>query len=251
MFLGDSARTPYGSRSVETITAFTEQGVNWLFENGAKIVLIACNTASADALRHLQAKYPERKTLGVLIPAVEEALLKTRFGRIGIIATRGTVASGNYEREITKLAPMLYKPQDKRAVKTPQVTAVAAPLFVPLIEEGWIQKPETRIIMRKYLRKLKDSHIDTLILGCTHYPILQKEFERMMGPQVTVINSGAAQARKFSEYLHQHPEIESGLSKTGKQAFYTTDDPERFRELGSVFLGEQIGKDSVQKIVLT
>jgi glutamate racemase len=119
LFLGDSARTPYGSRSIETITEFTEQGVHWLFENGAKIVLIACNTASSDALRYLQAKYPQRKILGVLIPAVEEALQKTRFGRIGVIGTRGTIASKNFDAEFTKLSKTLYHPVDKRAEEKP------------------------------------------------------------------------------------------------------------------------------------
>lgn len=250
LFLGDSARTPYGSRSIETITEFTEQGVNWLFENGAKIVLIACNTASSDALRYLQAKYPQRKILGVLIPAAEEALQKTRFGRIGVIGTKGTIASKNYDAEFAKFSSALYNPIDKRAEKEPVITSVAAPLLVPIIEEGWTQKPETRSILKKYLLPLKHAHIDTLILGCTHYPLLKKEFQKKMGPQVQVIDSGAAQARKFLEYLNNHPEIEKTLAKNGVRRFCTTDDPKRFAELGSRFLGQKISTKKVDKVEL-
>ncbi len=248
LFLGDSARTPYGNRSITTITEFTEQGVLSLFAQGAKVVLIACNTASSDALRYLQSKYPEKKILGVLVPAVEEALEKTRFGRIGIIGTRGTIASNNYTQEIQKRISKFYNPSEKRAVKEPVITSVSAPLLVPLIEEGWIKKPETRMILKKYLFPLKHAHIDTLILACTHYPFLEQEFQKKMGKQCTIINSGAAQARKFRDYLQQHPEIEKNLSKKGLRQFYTTDSPDRFRELGSVFLGKKIGKHSIEKL---
>ncbi len=250
LFLGDSARTPYGTRGTETVTRFTEEGVNWLFDHGATVVLIACNTASADALRHLQAKYPDRKILGVTIPAVEEALEKTRFGRIGIIGTRGTVASGNYEKEIIKLAPTRYKPTDSRALEAPKVISIAAPLLVPLVEEGWTQKPETRTIIKKYLQPLKSANIDTLVLGCTHYPLLEKEFDRLVGKRCTVINSGAAQAHKFFDYLQRHSEIEHQLTKNGTKKFYTTDDTERFRELGSKFLRRQIGRETVERITV-
>jgi glutamate racemase len=250
VFLGDSARTPYGSRSTETVTRFVEEGVNRLFDLGATIVLLACNTASADALRHLQAKYPNRKTLGVIIPAAELALQQSRFGRIGVIGTRGTVNTKNYDREIEKLKAEHYKPTDKRALEIPNVTSVAAPLLVPLVEEGWIKKPETRSILKKYLFPLKHANIDTLILGCTHYPLLQKEFERKMGKRCTVINSAKAQAERFADYLQRHPEIESNLSKNGTTTFYTTDDPKRFRELGNGFLDQKIGAGSVQKIEL-
>lgn len=251
IFLGDTARTPYGPRSVDTICRFTEQSANWLFQNGAKIVLIACNTASSDALRNLQVKYPERKTLGVIIPAAEEALEKSCFGRIGIIGTRGTIASKVYEREISKLAPTHYRPKDKRALTEPSCTGIAAPLLVPLVEEGWVSKPETRMILKKYVRPLKAAHIDTLILGCTHYPLLETEFSRLMGARCSIINSGAAQARKFADYLTRHPEIESGLSKNGTTKFFTTDDPQRFRELGSKFLRQTLGEGSVTKIEIS
>lgn len=251
LFLGDNARTPYGNRSEETIARFAEEGVNFLFAQGAKIVLIACNTASSDALRLLQAKYPERKILGAIVPAVENALEKTRFGRIGVVGTRGTIAAGNYEKEITKRAPLLYSQKDRRAKDAPQIFSTACPLLVPLIEENWGHKPETRMILKKYLMPLKHAHVDTLILGCTHYPLIDQEFARRMGPQVTIVNSGRSQAEKTIDYLRRHPEIETTLAREGKMQFFTTDDAERFRVLGSRFLGQSIAKNAIQKVCLS
>lgn len=241
MYLGDSARAPYGNRSKEVVTEYTEEGVEFLFSQGAKIVLIACNTASTDALRFLQKKYGgEKKVLGVLVPAVEEALEKTRYGRIGIVGTRGTILAGNFEKEILNRAPLLYRPTEKKALPTPKVFSTPCPLLVPLIEEGWAQKPETKMIVKKYLIPLKSCHIDTLILGCTHYPLIEKIFAKKMGKNCTVINSGKAQAQKFQEYLSHHPEIEKTLSKNKDRLYFTTDSPDRFQEMGSRFLGQRI-----------
>lgn len=250
LYLGDSARTPYGPRSTETITQYARQGVEFLFEKGAKIVLIACNTASADALRVLQAENPQRKVLGAIIPAVEDALQKTRFGRIGIIGTRGTVQSGNYEKEIKKRTPEYYFPNDKRALPIPVTFSTSAPLLVPLIEENWLKYPELRMILRKYLAPLKHVNIDTLILACTHYPLIEKEFKQKMGKRCTIINSGMAQAQSFYNYLQRHSEIEKELTKNGKIHFFTTDSTERFREISSIFLARKIGKKDVEKVEL-
>ncbi len=247
LYLGDSARAPYGNRSTETVIKYTQEGVEFLFSKGAKMVLLACNTASTDALRFLQQKYGnEKKVLGALIPAVEEALEKTKYGNIGVVGTRGTIVAGNFEKEILKRSVFLYHPASKKAQKIPKVFSQSCPLLVPLIEEGWIKKPETRMILKKYLLKLKSCHIDTLILGCTHYPLLEKEFAKKMGKNCILINSGKAQAQKFKEYLHLHQEIAQTLSQNGTRQFFTTDCPERFAELGSQFLGQKIG--DVQKI---
>ena len=248
IYLGDSARTPYGGRSQETVTSFTEECVNELFDRGVEITLIACNTASSDALRFLQKKYLNRKILGVLIPAAEVALEETRFGRIGIAGTRGTIQSRNYEKEIKKLYPKIYQPKDKRARKIPEVHTQSCPLLVPLIEEGWQEKPESRMILRKYLKPLKDANIDTLILGCTHYPLMEKSFKRKIGKRCKVINSSKAQAEKFADYLEKHSEIKSKLKKTSKLKFLTTDDKDRFIELGSKFLDKKISKKDIEKI---
>jgi glutamate racemase len=248
LFLGDSVRAPYGSRSSETVIRYTDEGVSWLFENGAKIVVVACNSASSEALQYVQKKYPGRKVLGILIPTAEEALQKTRFGRIGVVGTRRTVESQNYEKAIKKLVPKYYSPQENRSEKIPKIVSVSAPLLVPLIEEGWQKRPETRSILKKYLLSLKGHNIDTLVLGCSHYSLLKKEFQRKMGKQCLIIDSSAVQAKKLREYLTCHPETERTLDKEGKHMFFTTGCPEKFRILGSTFLGRSLGKNFVKKV---
>ncbi|MFH1012472.1 MAG: glutamate racemase, partial [Candidatus Peregrinibacteria bacterium] len=175
MYLGDQANMPYGSHSAEHVNKLVVQNVDFLVKKGCKLIIVACNTASADALRHVQDIYKGKPTiLGVLVPAVEEALRATRFGNIGVIGTRGTIASGAYKRELHKYAPMLYKPIDKRAHAEIRVYEQACPLLVPLVEEGMTDHAVTRMMLKNYLRPLKHAHVDTLILGCTHYPLLQK-----------------------------------------------------------------------------
>ena len=267
LYLGDTANSPYGKRSVERVRDFTEAGVEFLFQKGAEIVLIACNTASTDALRFLQEKYrkisPEKKVLGVLIPAVEQALENSRYGNIGLIATEHTVRSGNFEEECLRKYPEKYqknfseKNQKKNArnakfQKIPQIISVSAPLLVPLIEEGWSEKPETMAILKKYILPLTSQNIDTLILGCTHYPILEKMFSKKMGKNCTIINSGKAQAEKFLLYLKKHPEISEKIlkntQKIGTCKYFTTDCPEKFSHLATKFLGKHI--QEVKKVAI-
>jgi glutamate racemase len=257
-YLGDTANAPYGKRSTETIKKLTEQGVEFLFAKGAKIVLIACNTASSDALRFLQKKYkniPEKKVLGVLIPAAQQALEHSRYGVIGVVGTQHTIDSGNFEKEIAKNADQFFSPTEKdarnkkRFQKIPKVFSASCPLLVPLIEEGWVKKPETTSIVKKYITPLKSCNIDTLILGCTHYPIIEKIFQKKMGKNCRVINSGKAQAEKFLDYLQSHPEIETAITQKSAEnttQFFTTDCPEKFRTLGQKFLG--IPLPHVQKV---
>jgi len=243
IYFGDNARAPYGSRSTEMIRRFTEQGVDFLFSQGAHIVLIACNTASSDALQYLQHKYNgKKKVLGVLIPAVEQALQKSRYGRIGLIATQSTVDAQNFEKEAEKRTSTYYMPQEKKALKDPILISKACPLLVPLIEEGWIKKPETTMIIKKYLLSLKFHNIDTLILGCTHYPLLQKTIQKKMGKNCILINSGKAQAEQFLEYLSRHSDISQSLSQTKTLQLFTSGCPEKFKRLGQKFLGRGIGK---------
>lgn len=243
VYLGDTARNPYGTRSKETITTYVKEAVEFFFrEQQCELVIFACNTASADALRVVQQEYlptfasDTKRVLGVLIPTAELAASVTRYGRIGVIATRGTVNSGAYIRELTKARPDL------------AITQKATPLLVPLIEEGWAAKPETNSILKKYLRSLKDAHVDTLILGCTHYPILERSIRRIMGKNVRLITSAEATAASLADYLARHTELESLLAKEGKVTYFTTDDPARFLELGKrVFHG---GMGSVTQVEL-
>jgi glutamate racemase len=172
LYLGDTARTPYGNRSQDLIYKFTEQAVDYLFKQGCYLVVIACNTASAKALRKLQqewlpVKYPERRILGVIRPIAEESAELSRTKRIGVVGTKGTVSSKAYEFELKKIDPTI------------EVFQQACPLLVPLVEEGWKNKMVTGKIIRGYLRPLKFRQIDTLILGCTHYPMLMHYFKNI------------------------------------------------------------------------
>jgi len=242
VYLGDNARTPYGNKSEEVIYNYTAEAVNFLFKAGCRIIVVACNTASAKALRRIQRewlpeRYPDRKVLGVLIPIAEAAAETTRTGRIGIIGTRATIESGAYERELNKLKPGL------------EIFSRPAPLLVPLVEEEWLGKPETRMILKKYLRPFKVKRIDTLILGCTHYEFLYKDTVRIMGKNCKVLDSPGIVADKFLKYLARHPEIETKLSKNKKRIFYTTDDPGKFKNFGNKFLN--MGVNEVKRIALT
>jgi glutamate racemase len=238
IYLGDSARSPYGGRTEETIKGFAEEAVEYLFKRGVTLIIFACNTASAVALRHVQQKYlkskqeKDRKILGVLIPLAEEAVKHTHRGRVGVVGTTSTIKTQSYETEIHKLNSKV------------KVYAVPCPLLVPFIEEGWHTKPEAKSILKKYLRPLKSCNIDTLILGCTHYPLMQKDFEHYMGNKVKVFDTGSVVAKKLKDYLKRHPEIEKKLTKakkgSGKRIFLTTDDPEKLKTFAEKYLGIKI-----------
>lgn len=237
LYLGDNARTPYGNRSADTVYDYTVEAVNFLFKKGCYLIIIACNTASALALRKLQQEwlpenYPDRRILGVIRPLAEKAAESGQ--RIGVVGTRGTINSSVYEAEIKKLKPEV------------KVFGQACPLLVPLIEEGYEKKPETKMILRRYLSYFKDKKINSLILGCTHYPIIQKLFEKKTGKAVKVLNSGKIVAESLKDYLIRHPEIESQLSKNKKRIFFTTDSAERFDKLGSKFFNLKIKSEKVE-----
>ncbi len=234
LYLGDNARAPYGDRSHETIKKFTKQGVNYLFKQGCSLVIIACNTASSQVLRELQQELliekgeKNKKILGVIRPLAEETIKLTKNKNIGVVGTTSTINAKSYPTEINKLN------------KEIKVVGRACPLLVPLIEQGWHKKPEAKMILKKYIRPLKDYNIDTLILGCTHYPFMIKEFKKYMGKKVTVVNPGEIVAKKLKEYLKNHPEIDKKLTKTGKTKFTTTDSIEKFKTIGSNFLETKI-----------
>ncbi len=240
LYLGDTARTPYGTRSKEIVYEFTRQAVNFMFANNCELVIFACNTASSEALRKIQQEYlpkhyPEKKVLGVLIPAAEEAIVKTRNRKVGVIATEGTVRSGAFAREITKINPKV------------KVFQNPCPLLVPIVEVGEQNSKAMKIILENYLKPLKMRHIDTLILGCTHYGILEKHIKKAAGQNIAVISEAKVVPKKLREYLKRHPEVERKLSKNGLIKFYSTDLTEKFTTLGSKFFGRKI---TAQKISL-
>lgn len=232
IYLGDNARLPYGEKSQDTIYEYTREAVDFLFSAGCRLVIIACNTASSQALRRLQHEYlpnyPGRRLLGVIRPLAEAIAGNEKIKTVGIIGTKATIKSGAYESELKKLKPEL------------RIEQQAAPLLVPLIEEGWAHKPETKMILKKYLRPLKAKKIDALVLGCTHYPFLHKEIDKIMGRRIFVPQPGEIIARSLADYLARHPELNLTPAARPEYKFYTTDDPRLFKEWGEKFLGQEI-----------
>lgn len=246
LYLGDNARTPYGNRSPELIYQFTTEAVDFLFKKGCQLIIIACFTSSAEALRRIQQEvlphyqasdnFSTKRILGVIRPLVEEAVKVSRFGRLGVIGTQATVNSQTFIKELNKLRLSLV------------ICQQACPLLVPLVEEGYQARREAKMILKNYLRPLKSKKVDTLVLGCTHYPIMLKQIKQIMGKNCRILNPGEVVAKSLTDYLARHPEIESKLLKNGQAKFYTTDDPVKFKTLGSKFLGQPISE--VEKIDL-
>ena len=233
VYLGDNARVPYGEKSQETIYEYSCQAMDFLFKEGCQLIITACNTVSAQALRKLQQEYlvkyhKNKKILGVILPLAEEFANKKIIKRIGVIGTKATIESKTYEIEIKKINP-------KIAIETK-----STPLLVPLIEEGWSQKPETKMVLKKYLRPLKTKQIQALILGCTHYPFLLKDIKRIMGKRVLVPNPGYIVALSLKDYIKRHPELNLKPNKKTLTSFFTTDYPENFKKEGEKFLGAKI-----------
>lgn len=238
VYLGDTARTPYGNRSQETIYEFTKSAVEYLFEHDCKLVMIACNTASAEALQKLQQEYlpkhyPDHRILGVIIPTVEDAVSKTKNGKIGVIATRSTVDSEAYVREIHKLDNDI------------KVFQQATPLLVPLIENSALQYSPP--IIHDYLKSLLASDIDTLILGCTHYPLLKNQLRQEAGSRIMIISQDELIATKLADYLLRHTAIEELLSKRGTHQFLLTDIPSVTTEIVRQMFGLSL---KLEKVVL-
>ncbi|KKP89366.1 MAG: Glutamate racemase [Parcubacteria group bacterium GW2011_GWA2_36_10] len=240
VYLGDTARIPYGTRSPEVVYEFTKQAVDFLFAKKCELIIFACNTASSDALRHIQREYlpkyyPSKKVLGVIIPTVEVANSKTKNKKIGVIATEGTVLSGAFSREILKINPQV------------KVWQNACPLLVSVIEAGEQDSVIMEILLKKYLKPLIAKKIDTLILGCTHYGILKNKIKKIIGNKIHIISEAEIVASKLKDYLKRHSEIESKLSKKSVNTFYSTDLTDKFQLLGTKFFGKKI---TVQKAKL-
>jgi glutamate racemase len=239
LYLGDNARIPYGTRSDRVVLRFTEQAVDYLFRQGCRLIILACHTASAKALRTIQqkylpARYPDRRVLGVVIPTVEEAITRSQRRRVGVIATEGTVTSRSFELEIHKLDPSI------------EVIQQACPLLVPLIESGEQDWEGTDMILQRYLAPLKAAQVDTLILGCTHYSILKDKIAALMGDGISLVCSGEVAAVKLVDYLKRHPEIETHLDRARQRRFLTTDLTPRFQTLAGLFMGRAVDSEVVE-----
>ncbi|WP_278833247.1 glutamate racemase [Porphyromonas cangingivalis] len=247
IYLGDNARAPYGSHSFDTIYRYTREAVSYLFDQGCPLVILACNTASAKALRSLQqidlpiSKDPTRRILGVIRPTVESVAEFSRNGHIGIVGTNGTISSNSYSIEIAHLYPEA------------KVSQLACPMWVPLVENNEIDdNPGTQYFIRRDISRLlsKDQDIDTILLGCTHYPLLLARIREALPREISLVSQGAIVASSLQDYLHRHPEMDIRLSKTSQMSYRTTSGKDEFLSLASVFLGEGISSDSVIQIVL-
>lgn len=236
LYLGDNARAPYGTRSFPVVLQFTRQAVEYLFTRGCPLVILACNTASAKALRSIQQKMlpastdPTRRVLGVIRPTVEALPQVSCSGHVGVLATPGTVASHSYRMEVGKLYP------------TMQVTEQAAPMWVPLVENRESDGPGADYFVRKYIDCLMnaDPQIDTIVLGCTHYPILLGKIRRYAPPSCRLLPQGDLVAASLKDYLRRHPEMDTRLSRGGRCSFLSTEDPEKFDPMASVFTGGEV-----------
>ena len=227
IYLGDTARVPYGNKSPATIARYAIEDTQFLLSKGVKMIVIACNTASALAAPALRAQFPGLPILGMIGPGARAAVAATRNQRIGVIATAATIGSGAYESRI----------REAMAGDTPAtIISKACPLFVPLVEEGETDSDITRLVAAKYLSPLKADAIDTLVLGCTHYPLLKHVIAETMGPGVTLVDSAEAAAAETAQHLHDTGMLR-GESSPGEEHFYVTDAAQRFHRIAESFLG--------------
>jgi glutamate racemase len=246
IYLGDNARTPYGNRSFETIFHFSKQCIDQLFARDCKLIVIACNTASAKALRNLQqiilpAEYPDRKILGIIRPSVEaltSLLPESKNREIALWATQGTVDSMSYPLELAKISPDLHLIQQ------------ACPMLVPLVEAGECDGAGLDYFVEKYwrqtLEKSPAGKIDVLLLACTHYPLLYAKIRSVIPHSVKIIEQGDLVATGLADYLQRHPEVESVLSREQNRRFLTTDQTERFDHLAEIFLGKSVLSERIE-----
>ena len=240
IYLGDNARAPYGTRSFDVVYEYTFQAVKTLFDQGCYLVILACNTASAKALRTIQINDLQKidsnkRVLGVIRPCAEMIDQFSKTKHIGVLGTNGTVNSESYVLEVKKLHPHI------------MVTQEACPMWVPLVEDNTFNTPGGAFFIKQNLESIlsKDPQIDTLILGCTHYPILMEQIRKYVPGSVNIIAQGKIVADKLVDYLKRHPEMADKCSKNGMTKYYTTESPRSFEEAASLFLDEEIVAEQI------
>ncbi|HWZ26932.1 MAG TPA: glutamate racemase [Gemmatimonadales bacterium] len=236
LYFGDTARVPYGPKSAETVRRYSSEILKFLLERGVKMVVVACNTSTAHALDHLRSIAPV-PVIGVIEPGARAAVAASKGGALGVIGTVGTITSGAYQRAIATLSP------------TAKVEGAACPLFVPLVEEGWLDHPATELIAREYLAPLTRAQVDTVVLGCTHYPLLKPVLGRVLGAGVTLIDSGGETARAVETALREK-KLDAGGSGPPTHHFVVSDDAPRFRKVGATFLGDRLRDTEVEVVNL-
>ena len=232
VYFGDTARCPYGSRPAEEVKEFTLQIVDFLLEFKVKMVVIACNTATASALETIKEKL-NIPVIGVIHPGSLTAIKKTKTGKIGVIGTEGTIKSGAYEKDLKKINPYI------------SITSLACPTLVPLVEDGNQPEEIVRKVVKEALNPILDKEMDSLILGCTHYPLIHNYIQEVVGENVTLLSSAEETAREVSSILHYHNLFAKSLTKP-KHLFFTTGETEHFREIGEKWLGQKINVSHVK-----
>ena len=240
IYLGDNARAPYGSRSFDVVYQFTGQAVMKLFESGCQLVILGCNTASAKALRSIQQNDlpkldPQRRVLGVIRPTAEVIGKLTHSRHVGVLATEGTIKSHSYKLEIQKLWNDV------------TVTGIPCPLWVPIIENNEADTPGADYFVKKRIDLIleRDPQIDTLILGCTHYPILMPKIRKHVPENVQIVAQGEYVAKSLQDYLRRHPDMEQRCTKHGTVRYLTTENPEKFKENAQIFIHEEVNVEHV------
>ncbi|MCG6972611.1 MAG: glutamate racemase [Desulfobacterales bacterium] len=233
IYFGDTARTPYGTKSADTVIKYSVENIDFLLQYGAKLVVMACNTASSVAAKRVAETF-DVPIFEVVTPATEQAVKSSVKSVVGVIGTRATVKSGMYEKKIKNMKP------------DAKVYSVACPLLVPLVEEGWMKKPETKMIIKKYLLPLKVRQIDTLILGCTHYPLLKAIIQRKIGKKVRVIDSSIAVAEKVKSFLDANPEIDRRLGKNDDFRLFVSDITDQFEKTARITLKRKVFLEHVK-----
>ncbi|MBA2291478.1 MAG: glutamate racemase [Gemmatimonadales bacterium] len=226
IYLGDTARVPYGPKSPETVRRYSREIADWLSRQGVKAVVVACNTATAHALSSLREQLP-MPVIGVIEPGARAAAASTQSGAVGVIGTAGTISSGAYRRALEASRPGA------------RIVERACPLFVPLVEEGWLSHPATRAVAEEYLGTVRSAGVDVLVLGCTHYPLLKPLIGDVMGGDTALIDSAHETARELVTVLQRHG-IAAPAGSVATHRYVVTDDVERFERVGAVFLGERL-----------
>ena len=226
VYFGDTARLPYGSKSRETIIRYSMEIVDFLVDQGVKMIVVACNTASSHALEVLQ-EYSPVPVVGVIAPGARCAAEATRNRRIGVLGTKGTIRSQSYQKALLELLP------------DAEIIPVACPLFVSLVEENYLSYPASRLIVEEHLNPLSESRVDTVLLGCTHYPMLSEMISDVLGKDVKIVDSGSSCSVSVAGLIN-NLDIGNGDGIQGERRFFVSDDPEKFRILGQSFLGDPI-----------
>jgi glutamate racemase len=231
IYFGDTARVPYGPKSPDTVRRYSHEISRWLLGQGVKAIVVACNTSTAHALEELQDQLPV-PVIGVIEPGARAAVAAAGFHPVGVIGTAGTIRSKAYDRAIQALKP------------DAEIITRACPLFVPLVEEGWLNHPATELVAQEYLHPVRGKNIRALVLGCTHYPLLRPLIQEVVGERVKLIDSGAETAAALEEVLTSN-DLAAPADATPTYRFVVSDDPERFQRVGRGFLGHRVDQAEV------